>query len=247
MEVCIDSVASAINAEKGGAIRVELCANLMEGGTTPSLGMLKTVKEFTNLPVFVMIRPRGGDFLYTDAEVTVMKNDITALKTAGADGFVIGVLTEEGEIDKDTCRQLIGLCRPRPVTFHRAIDMCKRYETALETIIQLGCERVLTSGLENSALEGVPVIKNMVDIAKERIIVMPGGGINERNLQRILDGTGAKEFHCSARSTIPSNMSYRNTAVAMGASISPPEFQRKITDIDKVRKLVYIAKGVTHD
>ncbi|XP_036592270.1 copper homeostasis protein cutC homolog isoform X1 [Trichosurus vulpecula] len=244
MEVCVDSVESAINAERGGAGRIELCSGLLEGGTTPSMGVLQVVKQCIQIPVFVMIRPRGGDFLYSDREVEVMKADIRLAKLYGADGLVFGALTEDGRVDSELCMALLSTCRPLPVTFHRAFDMVQDPVVALETLLTLGFERVLTSGCDSSALEGLPVIKQLVEQAKGKIVVMPGGGITERNLQRILEGSGATEFHCSARSARDSGMRFRNTSVTMGASLSSSEYSSKITDVAKVRTLSAIAKSV---
>lgn len=244
MEVCIDSVESALNAERGGAIRVELCSNLMEGGTTPSLGMLRIIKQRTPVPVFVMIRPRGGDFLYSDDEFYVMKEDIRILKEGGADGIVFGILSSQGEVDIERCQELLELSRPLPVTFHRAFDMLKDPFTSLEILIQLGFDRILTSGQDSSALEGLPTISHLVEKAKERIIIVPGGGITERNLERILRGSGAKEFHCSARTSFPSSMSYKNTNTSMGASLRPPEFVNKVSTYEKVKNFVFVARSV---
>uniref|UniRef100_A0A3P9HFB8 Copper homeostasis protein cutC homolog n=1 Tax=Oryzias latipes TaxID=8090 RepID=A0A3P9HFB8_ORYLA len=243
MEVCVDSVESAINAERGGAGRLELCASLLEGGLTPSLGLVQVVKQYIKIPIFVMIRPRGGDFLYSDQEVEVMKKDIELMKGQGVDGFVLGALTEDGRVDAELCMELLAAARPLPVTFHRAFDMVHDSAVALETLISLGFERVLTSGCDISALEGLPVIKRLIDQAKDRIIVMPGGGITERNLQRILEGSGAQEFHCSARSSRDSAMKFRNTSVTMGACFSAPEYGLKVADVSKVRSLNAIAKN----
>uniref|UniRef100_H7BWV5 Copper homeostasis protein cutC homolog n=1 Tax=Bos taurus TaxID=9913 RepID=H7BWV5_BOVIN len=244
MEVCVDSVESAVNAERGGAGRIELCSGLLEGGTTPSMGVLQVVKQYVQIPVFVMIRPRGGDFLYSDREVEVMKADIRLAKLYGADGLVFGALTEDGHIDKELCMSLVALCRPLPVTFHRAFDMVHDPVAALETLLTLGFERVLTSGCDSSALEGLPLIKRLIDQAKGRIVVMPGGGITDRNLQRILEGSGATEFHCSARSARDSGMKFRNSSVAMGASLSNSEYSLKVTDVTQVRTLNAIAKNI---
>ncbi|XP_008427889.1 copper homeostasis protein cutC homolog isoform X1 [Poecilia reticulata] len=243
LEVCVDSVESAVNAERGGAGRLELCSSLMEGGLTPSLGLLQVVKQYIKIPVYVMIRPRGGDFLYSDQEVEVMKKDIELMKMQGADGVVVGALTETGGVDAGLCMELIAAARPLPLTFHRAFDMAFDPAVALETLISLGFERVLTSGCDSSALEGLPVIKRLIDQAKGRIIVMPGGGITERNLQRILEGSGAEEFHCSARSSRDSAMKFRNSCVTMGATISAPEYGLKVADASKVRSLNAIAKN----
>ena len=241
MEVCIDSVQSAVNAEAGGATRLELCGSLIDGGTTPSLGMLRVIKERVNVPVFVMIRPRGGDFLYTKDEFIVMKEDVKIFKDNGADGFVIGVLTSEANIDKERVAELVSLCRPLPVTFHRAFDMVQDHEESLETLISLGIDRLLTSGCEPTALEGVPVIKRLVELSKERIVIMAGGGVTERNLERIVTGTGVPEFHCSARVSVDSSMAFRNTRINMGASFGPPEYSVKMADRERVQRLVSIA------
>ncbi|XP_057362193.1 copper homeostasis protein cutC homolog isoform X2 [Manis pentadactyla] len=232
MEVCVDSVESAVNAERGGAGRIELCSGLLEGGTTPSMGVLQVVKQYVQIPVFVMIRPRGGDFLYSDREVEVMKADIRLAKLYGADGLVFGALTEDGHIDKELCMSLV------------AFDMVHDPVAALETLSTLGFERVLTSGCDCSALEGLPLIKRLIDQAKGRIVVMPGGGITDRNLQRILEGSGATEFHCSARSARDSGMKFRNSSVAMGASLSSSEYSLKVTDVTQVRTLSAIAKNI---
>ncbi|MEE6486315.1 hypothetical protein FKM82_014573 [Ascaphus truei] len=244
MEVCVDSVESAVNAERGGAGRIELCANLLEGGTTPTIGVLQVVKQYVQIPVYVMIRPRGGDFLYSDREVEVMKADIRLAKIHGADGLVFGALTEDGRIDTELCMELLAVSRPLAVTFHRAFDMVYDPAVAMETLISLGFERVLTSGCDSSALEGLPLIKRLVEQAKGRIIVMPGGGITERNLQRILEGAGVQEFHCSARSTRDSGMNYRNNSVSMGATLSTSEYSMKVADVTKVRTLNAMAKNI---
>ncbi|XP_060551383.1 LOW QUALITY PROTEIN: copper homeostasis protein cutC homolog [Ruditapes philippinarum] len=243
MEVCIDSVQSAINAEKGGAVRVELCANLMEGGTTPSIGMLKVIKATVKIPVFVMIRPRGGDFTYFQHEFDVMFQDLCMLKETGADGFVFGILNKDGTIEEKMCEKLLEYAKPLPCTFHRAIDMTRDISEALEKIISLGFGRVLTSGGDSSALEGLPVIAGMVKQAGKRIIIMPGGGINEKNLQRILEQSGATEFHCSARSSVTSQMTFQKQGISMGASLTPPEFSVKVTDDNKVKNLVTMASN----
>ncbi|XP_067858110.1 copper homeostasis protein cutC homolog isoform X2 [Heptranchias perlo] len=174
MEVCVDSVESAVNAERGGASRIELCSSLMEGGTTPSIGLLQVIKRYVNIPVFAMIRPRGGDFFYSDSEIEVMKADIKLAKANGVDGTVFGALTEDGRVNAEVCMELIAESRPLPVTFHRAFDMVHDPTVALECLISLGFERVLTSGCDSTALEGLPTIRHLVEQAKRRIIVVPG-------------------------------------------------------------------------
>ncbi|XP_047409172.1 copper homeostasis protein cutC homolog isoform X4 [Sciurus carolinensis] len=219
MEVCVDSVESAVNAERGGAGRIELCSGLLEGGTTPSMGVLQVVKQSVQIPVFVMIRPRGEKYHH--------KMDFSVIPA--------GSYTNPPNL---------AICRPLPVTFHRAFDMVHDPMAALETLLSLGFERVLTSGCDSSALEGLPLIKRLIDQAKGRIVVMPGGGITDRNLQRILEGSGATEFHCSARTSRDSGMRFRNSSVAMGASLSNSEYSLKVTDVTKVRTLNAIAKNI---
>lgn len=242
MEVCVDGVESAVNAEEGGASRVELCCNLVEGGTTPSLGTLRIIKQRVKIPVFVMLRPRGGDFVYSEDEFSVMTEDLQLLKENGADGIVFGILTPEGSIDESRCLELKQLANPLPVTFHRAFDMVRDPVKSLEVLVSLGFERVLTSGLESSALEGLPLLKALVQQARGRITLVPGGGITERNLKRILKGCGAKEFHGSARTSRDSAMRFRCSSVTMGASFGPPEFCRKVADSSRVSALVTLAQ-----
>lgn len=244
MEVCVDSVESAVNAERGGAARVELCSNLVEGGTTPSLGMLRVVKRAVDIPIFVMIRPRGGDFLYSDSEFEVMREDLIVLKENGADGVVFGVLTADGRIDTVRLQDLVDLARPLPVTFHRAFDMVQDPMQSLEVLVRMGVERVLTSGHDSTALEGLPVLEKLVKEARERIGVVPGGGVNERNLKRVLEGSGAVEFHCSARRAQGSTMEYCNAGVSTGAKFGPPEFNVQVADEARARNLVAAAQEV---
>ncbi|KAK0138508.1 Copper homeostasis protein cutC [Merluccius polli] len=206
-------------------------------------GLLQVVKQNVKVPIYVMIRPRGGDFLYSEQEVEVMRKDIQLMKSHGADGLVLGALTEDGRVDAELCMELLALSRPLPVTFHRAFDMVQEPEAALETLVYLGFHRLLTSGCDCSALEGLPVIKRLVNEAKGRIAIMPGGGITERNLQRILEGSGAREVHCSARSSRDSAMKFRNSCVTMGSSFSAPEYGLKVADASKVRTLNAIARN----
>lgn len=238
IEICVDSPDGALAAERGGADRVELCANLMEGGTTPSAGAIKTARSRIQIGLHVIIRPRGGDFLYTDSEMDVMREDIRVAKNSGADGVVIGCLCANGDIDKDRTAELIRLARPLKVTFHRAFDMCRDPSGALETLIELGIERVLTSGQESSCMEGLEQIAHLNRQARDRIIILPGGGITLRNAARIVEATGVVELHLSARATVESQMTFKNTRCFMGGALRPPEFSWKTTDEDSVRALV---------
>lgn len=235
IEICIDSVAGALAAERGGAHRVELCDNLFEGGTTPSAGCIRVARERCRLKTQVMIRPRGGDFLYSDDEFAVMREDVRVAKDLGADGVVFGLLTAAGDIDAPRTRELIELARPMSVTFHRAFDVCRDAAGALETLIELGVDRVLTSGQEPTCLEGMEMLATLQRQAAGRIIVMPGGGLNPRNIRRIVETTGVREVHLGARARTESRMEFRNTRVPMGGTLRPAEFNWSTTDESQVR------------
>lgn len=239
IEVCIDSVESALNAEKAGADRVEVCQNLFEGGTTPSSGMIQQIRSRVSLGVQVIIRPRGGDFLYSDYEYEVMKDDILRAKSLGADGIVLGLLSADGTIDRERTAALIELSRPLNLTFHRAFDMTRDLSASLETLIELGVERVLTSGGEPTVWDGVEVIEGLVKQAGDRIIILPGGGIHERNVEKIVKTTQVSEVHVSASHFVNSDMQYQNSHCFMGKALRPPEYGRSIASqqrLDYYRK-----------
>jgi copper homeostasis protein len=238
VEICVDSASGAFAAERGGADRVELCDNLLEGGTTPSAGCIKVARRGLKIGLQVIIRPRGGDFLYGADELEVMRQDIRMAKDLGADGVVLGCLTAEGNIDCSRTAELIQLARPLNVTFHRAFDMCRDLKKALEELIALGVDRVLTSGQEATCIEGVELIAALHKQATGRIIIMPGGGLTRRNIQKFVAATGVSEVHLSARHTVESGMSYRNSRVFMGGTLRPPEFSWKTTDEASVREVV---------
>ncbi len=244
LEVCIDSVEAAIAAQQGGAHRVELCANLLEGGTTPSAGTIQLARRSIDIDVNVIIRPRGGDFCYTPIEFEVMKLDIETAKAEGANGVVIGILNQDGSVDKERTRELVELARPLSVTFHRAFDMTRDPYEALETLIELGVDRVLTTGQESSVLEGLDVITKLVEKAGERIIIMPGGGITEHNFKKIVETSGVKEVHFLAPATRESLMAYRNPNCFMGGELRPPEFSLTVTDPGLVKTFVRAAQGM---
>ena len=235
LEICIDSVDSALAAEAGGADRVELCSALVEGGLTPSRGLLTVVRRQVKLKVAAMIRPRGGDFCYSDDEFAIMEADLATAKEAGADVIVLGLLNPDGTIDAERTARLVKQARPLSVTFHRAFDMARDPFEALETLIGLGIDRLLTSGQEKSAVEGLDLIAELVRRAGDRLIVMPGGGVTERNLQKILRATGAREIHGSASGTRDSRMTFRNPRVFMGGQFGPPEYATKVASLDRVR------------
>ena len=239
IEICANSAQSCVEAEAGGASRVELCAAIPEGGTTPSYGEIKTAQALTSkIDINVIIRPRGGDFLYTEAEVQSMLMDIELCKQLKVHGVVFGCLTKEGEIDVPLMRRLIEAAKPLSVTCHRAFDVCKDPFKALEELIELGCDRILTSGQQSNAVKGIPLLKQLVEKAGDRIIIMPGCGVRENNVAQIEAETGAKEFHTSARSIVYSQMEYRNENVPMGSSVVSSEFETVETDREKVRLYV---------
>jgi copper homeostasis protein len=239
MEVCANSVESALAAEKGGAIRVELCDNLPEGGTTPSYAQIALAKQLLAIKVYPIIRPRGGDFLYSDLEFDLMKADIDLCKSLNCDGVVIGILRAGGDIDIERCAELIKIAHPMPVTFHRAFDMCNDLEKALEDIIELGCERILTSGGESSAINGAAMIAKLIKQANGRIIIMPGAGISTANIAKLIQTTGATEFHASATNPVKSHMLFRNPKLTMGTVAD--EFTYDLTDSGIVQKLLELA------
>lgn len=241
MEVCANSVTSALAAELGGAKRVEFCASLTEGGTTPSYAQIALAKKMLTIAVYPIIRPRGGDFLYSALEFEVMKADILNCKALNCEGVVIGILTAEGKVDLERCAELIELAQPMKITFHRAFDMTDNMEEALEDIITLGAERILTSGGKATALEGAEMLAKLIKQADGRISIMPGAGINKTNISAIISQTGAKEVHASARLVIPSKMLFRNAELNMGADAD--EYSTSLTDADLVKNLLELANS----
>ncbi len=239
IEICANSATSAIEAQKGGAYRVELCAGIPEGGTTPSYGEIRQAREALNeTKLHVIIRPRGGDFLYTPIEQEIMLHDIEMARELGADGIVIGCLTAEGDIDIPLTKRLIEAAGEMNITFHRAFDMCREPQAALEQIIELGIDRILTSGQQATAEAGIPLLRKLVEQADGRIIIMPGCGINANNIFRIAKETGAIEFHFSGRSPKESAMRYRNPLVSMGGTVKIEEYRIDVTDPEKVKAAV---------
>ncbi|MBX0328264.1 copper homeostasis protein CutC [Oscillochloris sp. ZM17-4] len=236
IEVCIDSVESAIASEQGGADRVELCDNLMEGGTTPSAGAIAEARARIGIALSVMIRPRGGDFCYSEVDLAIMRRDIEVAKQLGADCLVFGMLTPDGDIDVPLTRELIALARPLPVTFHRAFDVARDPYQALEDLIAVGADRVLTTGQEASVIEGLDLVAELVRRAAGRIIVMPGGA-SERQIGRVRAATGAMEFHVLSTRTVESAMRFRNERVFMGGTLRPPEYERQVIDPAAIRRI----------
>lgn len=237
LEICAGSVESAIAARDGGAQRIELCAALEVGGVTPSAGLIAEARKIEGVVLNVIIRPRGGDFLYNEYEAACMEQDIRTCKQLGVDGVVIGALTADGDIDTALCKRLITAADGMSVTFHRAFDMCRDPRKALEELITIGCDRVLTSGQAATAEAGVPLLKELVEQSAERIIIMPGCGVNSSNAASILESTGANEIHASARKSVGSGMKFRHSGVSMGNPDSD-EYARKETCKEEVRAIV---------
>jgi len=228
---------SAVTAESAGADRVELCANLLEGGVTPSAGLIEEVRRSVSLKLHVMIRPRGGDFSYTDSELRVMERDITAAKQLGADAVVLGLLDANGAVDASKTARLLELARPMKVTFHRAIDMSRNPLKSLETLIALGVDYVLTSGAQQTAIEGAANIARMVRAARGRIAVMAGSGIDARNVRSLIAQTGVTQIHVGLSETVPGPMKYRNNRISMGRA-QGREYARFRVSKHRLEKLI---------
>ncbi len=239
IEICANSLESSLNAQLAGADRVELCAGIPEGGTTPSFGTILHARDLlTTTKLHVIIRPRGGDFLYSSLELDTMFDDIRAAREVGVDGVVFGCLTADGDVDMEVMRILVEEAGDMSITFHRAFDMCRNPRRTLEDIIDLGIHRVLTSGAQATAEQGIPLLKSLVDQAGDRIIIMPGCGINSGNIRKIAEQTGAMEFHFSARSGVESGMAFRNPSVSMGGTVHIDEYRTEVTDPGLVRAAI---------
>ncbi len=244
LEICSNSLQSTISAEQGGADRVELCDNLYEGGTTPSLATIIQCKERTEIDVFPIIRPRGGDFLYSDLEFEVMKQDIALARQYGADGVVIGCLTPQADVDYEMCARLIEQAKGLPVTFHRAFDMTQDPFRSLELIKKLGVSRLLTSGQANQAIDGVDVLSELVKQSGNELKIMVGSGVSEDNIQQLVKTTGARAFHASLRSEQESKMAYRKADIFMGGLPQIPEYQNKFTNPQRVKSIIEQIKNI---
>jgi copper homeostasis protein len=236
LEVCAGSLTSALNAQTGGAHRIELCDNLNEGGTTPSPGVMIQAVKLLKIPVFVLIRPRPGDFLYSEEEFEAMKEDILFCKGHGVKGVVVGILRADGSVDMERMMELVTLARPMQVTFHRAFDSASDPFGALEEIINLGIERILTSGQAETAVEGTGLLSELIKKADNRIIIMPGSGITEQNVSDLIKATGAREVHASLRSPVKSRMEFRNRQISNGKE-AQNELDLMETDPEKVREV----------
>jgi len=244
LEICADSVESALNAQSAGADRVEFCDNLIEGGTTPGYGSIISARNNLTIRLHVLIRPRGGDFLYSDLEFDIMRRDIEICGENGVDGIVTGMLLPGGNIDVDRTARLFEFAYPMATTFHRAFDMCGDPVQGLEDVIATGASRLLTSGLRNKAQDGIELIRQLVIQSGDRIIIMPGGGIDETNAAMIITATKAREIHLTGRKVIESEMIFRRQGINMGGIKGVPEFSRKVADPERIKKIIEAIKMI---
>ncbi len=244
LEIVVYNIESALKAQEGGADRIELCDNPGEGGTTPSFGIIESVRQNVNLDVYVMIRPRGGDFHYTNYEFHSMKRDIYQCQRISVDGVVVGILNADGTLDKKRCKELIDKARPLKVTCHRAFDMTRDPFEALEDCIEAGYDRILTSGHRTTALLGADLIGELIKKASGRIAIMPGSGVNENTVADIVRKTGANEIHFSATAFRDSAMQYRNPAIAGMGSEEGSEFKYRTVDPHRVRAIRTLAEAI---
>jgi copper homeostasis protein len=243
IELCVEGIDGFLAAQEAGADRVELCASLVEGGLTPSLATIRAAVKAARIPVHVIIRPRGGDFLYSDTEFETMVEDIKVLRDEGVSGVVIGCLTPDGRIDETRTKALVEAARPMSVTCHRAFDMTADAREALEALIRCGIDRVLTSGQRDTAVEGTAILKAAVEQAAGRIVIMGCGALDASNIRKVRDETGLGEMHFAALTTIPSGMAFRNPHVGMGGSEKDREYELTLTDKDAVRATIAAAKS----
>ena len=245
LEIVVYNIASALKAQEGGADRIELCDNPGEGGTTPSYGTIELVRQNVSMDVYVMIRPRGGDFCYSSYEFHSMKRDISQCQKLSVDGVVFGILTPEGTLDKKRCKELINQAKPLKVTCHRAFDMTRDPFEALEDCIEVGFDRILTSGQQPVASEGAALIGELIKKAKGRIAIMPGSGVNENTVEQIIAKSGAKEIHFSATSFKDSLMIYKNADIAGMGSDEGSEFKLRTVDPERVKNMRTLAESVS--
>jgi copper homeostasis protein len=243
IEICVEGVDGLVAAQNAGADRVELCASLIEGGLTPSLGVIRESLRVATIPFHVIIRPRGGDFLYTELEYESMLEDVKAIRAMGAAGVVFGCLTADGQIDEPRMKALTDAARPMAVTCHRAFDMTRDYREAIEALVRSGVDRVLTSGQRDTAIEGLPILKETAEAANGRIKIMACGALDQANIAQVRRESGADELHFAALSVTKSGMAFRNEHVGMGGTAIEREFEITVTDEDAVRRTIAAARA----
>ncbi len=237
IEVCVSSIEMATEAEKGGADRIELCSALSEGGLSPFPSLIEMTKTYLNIKTMVMIRPRGGDFCYSEIEFEAMKRDILFCKKQRVEGVVFGILNPDGTVDKERTKELVDLSKPLKTCFHRAIDMTNDYIKAFNDILECGLDRILTSGKENVAVEGLDLISEIQNLSQGRIEIMVGSGVGAENAKEIYEKTRVNHFHLSAKTTIKSNMIYHNPKISMGKTNQAEEYDILFTDASKIKAL----------
>jgi copper homeostasis protein len=242
-EIVVYNIASALKAQEGRADRIELCDNPGEGGTTPSIGTIENVRQHVSLDVFVMIRPRGGDFCYSSYEFWSMKRDVALCQKASVDGIVFGILTPDGRIDKKRCKEVIDRARPLKVTCHRAFDMTRDPFEALEDCIEVGFDRILTAGQQAQAIAGAKLIGELVQRANGRIAIMAGSGVNEETVGEIVKQSGVSEIHFSAIAFKESAMTFRNPNIAGMGSEAGSEFKLRTCDPQRIKKIRELAES----
>ncbi len=242
IEICVEGIDGLAAAQQAGADRAELCASLLEGGLTPSLGVVREALRIATIPFHVIVRPRGGDFLYSELEFRSMIEDVKVLRDMGVVGVVIGCLTPDGRIDEVRTKALVDAARPMKVTCHRAFDMTRDYREAIEALIRVGVDRVLTSGQRDTAIEGSDILKDIITIADGRIIIMACGALDAGNIAQVRTTTGVDEMHFAALKTIKSGMDFRNPHVGMGGTAIEREYEITLTDVDAVRTTITAAR-----
>jgi copper homeostasis protein len=242
LEICCGSIDDAIEAEKGGADRVELCSALFLGGLTPSLGTIQEAKRRLKIPVVVMVRPRAGGFAYSEAEMASMERDVEAAVEAGADGIVFGILQADGRIDLARCRRIRQLIGERQAVFHRAFDVTPDPYEALEQLVDLGITRVLTSGQKDSVPEGVELIRKLIERAGARIEILPGGGIQSWNVKEMIEKTGCRQVHLTAWKMVSDSSTQARQGITFGGALHPAEDRFQMTDAEMVRRLAGMVK-----
>jgi copper homeostasis protein len=243
IEICVEGIDGLAAAQAAGADRVELCASLLEGGLTPSMGVIKQALAIAMIPFHVIIRPRGGDFLYSELEFITMLDDVRACRDLGVVGVVFGCLTKDGRIDEVRMKELTDAARPMKVTCHRAFDMTRDPEEAIEALVAAGVDRVLTSGQRDTAVKGIDILKRTHEAARGRIVIMACGELDETNIADVLHRSEADELHFAALTTIASAMAFRNPNVGMGGTAIEREFEVTLTDTNAVRRTIAAARA----
>ncbi len=243
IEICVEGIDGVTAAQEGGADRVELCASLLEGGITPSMATVRQAVALATIPVHVIVRPRGGDFLYSQREYETMLEDVVAIGGLGAAGVVVGCLTADGDIDEARMAELVDAAIDMPVTCHRAFDMTRDLDAAVEALVRCGVARVLTSGQRDTAIGGLPALRRTVAAAAGRLKVMACGALDASNIARVRDESGADELHFSAPMSRPSGMAFRNPHVGMGGTALDREYTLTLTDPDLVRARISAARA----